>query len=161
MLAYFLIFIIRILSILLPLIRQPLSFGLVLLVTTLISAILTSALSLPWYGYMLFLIFIGGLLVIFAYIAALAPNSYFKPPKIIFSLIILTFIYIVLAFNHIYVISPSFSNQHFNRTMKLSYIIYSLPLSPTLFFLIYILLITIISVAKICSFRIGPLRPYK
>nr|ARH56132.1 NADH dehydrogenase subunit 6 [Pseudunio marocanus] len=42
---------------------------------------LTTCLSLnslsTWYAYMLFMVFVGGLLVIFTYIASLAPNAIF------------------------------------------------------------------------------------
>ena len=150
-----------VLSFTLPLMLQPLSFGLTLIFLTFLYALITSLISFPWYAYMIFLIFIGGLLVIFAYIAALAPNSFFKSPK--FSLLIsaLVIFYLIMLFIQFDFISPTFYFPLSTFSTKSSTIIYAPPIIPTLFFLIYILLLTIIAVAKVCSFRIGPLRPYK
>ena len=161
MLTYLTLATISIISLLLPLISQPLSFGLILLSTTLFSALFTASIGFSWYGYIIFLIFIGGLLVMFAYVAALAPNSYFKPPRIILSLRIFRLLYLLLASINIILPTPLLTTCFTFYAIKSSTIIYSFPFVPTLFFLIYILLITIVSVAKICSFNIGPLRPYK
>merc|ERR1711893_494660 len=63
---------------LLPLIAQPLRLGLVIILLTLMICCLRALLISSWYGYILFLIYVGGLLVIFAYVAALSPNVLFR-----------------------------------------------------------------------------------
>ncbi len=60
-----------------PLIAQPLSLGLAIMVSTLLICILSAIFLSAWYAYILFLIYVGGLLVIFAYVAALSPNVLF------------------------------------------------------------------------------------
>lgn len=61
-----------------PLMAQPLSLGLCIMVSTLFLCALTAAALSAWYGYILFLIYVGGLLVMFAYVAALSPNVLFS-----------------------------------------------------------------------------------
>merc|ERR1719334_1201504 len=67
---------------------QPLSLGLAIIVSTLFMCLLRAMLLSSWYGYILFLIYVGGLLVIFAYVAALSPNMLFKSALPIVSLLV-------------------------------------------------------------------------
>nr|YP_009192147.1 NADH dehydrogenase subunit 6 [Chaetopterus variopedatus]ALO81664.1 NADH dehydrogenase subunit 6 [Chaetopterus variopedatus] len=161
MTLYMFLTMVSVLSFILPLMIQPLSFGLTLMFLTFFYALITSFLSAPWYAYMIFLIFIGGLLVMFAYIAALAPNSFFKTSKINSTIVGLLFIYLTTLFLQFDFLSPSLYTQFSTFSAKSSVLMYAPPMMPTLFFLIYILLLTMISVAKVCSFSIGPLRPFK
>merc|ERR1711976_644423 len=60
-----------------PLINQPLRLGLAIMVSTILICLLTGMFLSSWYGFILFLIYVGGLLVIFAYVATLSPNTLF------------------------------------------------------------------------------------
>lgn len=146
----------------LPLMAHPLSFGLVLLSTTLVSAIISALLASSWYGYIIFIIFIGGLLVMFAYVAALAPNAFFKPPRlnIIIALLLLVFVPLLIITFSFPLPTTFLSYTNPLYVIKSSTLIYTPAFFSTLFFLMYILLLTILAVAKICSFSIGPLRPF-
>nr|QBC73181.1 NADH dehydrogenase subunit 6 [Cocculina subcompressa] len=62
---------------LIPMMLHPLSVGVCVLIVSMFSCLVISVISYPWYGYMLFLIFVGGLLVMFAYVCALTPNVIF------------------------------------------------------------------------------------
>jgi NADH-ubiquinone oxidoreductase chain 6 len=53
--------------------------GLVLLIQTLIVALLTGVLASSfWFSYILFLVFLGGMLVLFIYVTRLASNEMFS-----------------------------------------------------------------------------------
>lgn len=66
------------LRLILLIIAQPISIGLVIIRLCLGGCILRGLLVTPWYGYILFLIYLGGLLVVFAYVSALIPNILFN-----------------------------------------------------------------------------------
>nr|ADI79423.1 NADH dehydrogenase subunit 6 [Thylaeodus sp. TAR-2010] len=66
------------LSLMLLMMAQPMSIGLVIMSLCLVGCILSGLLVTPWYGYILFLIYLGGLLVVFAYVSALIPNMLFN-----------------------------------------------------------------------------------
>ena len=151
------------LSFLFPVTSQPLTFGLTLLITTLISARICALISSSWYAYILFLIFIGGLLVIFAYVAALAPNAFFKPILHKPILLLLPTIYLIsswLFLPYALPIISSISSLPLHLTNSASVIFFPSFL-PALIFITFILLVTLIAVAKICAFNIAPLRPHK
>nr|ACL99783.1 NADH dehydrogenase subunit 6 [Haliotis tuberculata coccinea] len=60
-----------------PVLSQPLALGVVVLLFSLFSCVMVGLCVSSWYGYVLFLVYVGGLLVMFAYVAALVPNSIF------------------------------------------------------------------------------------
>nr|YP_009918064.1 NADH dehydrogenase subunit 6 [Ephemerella sp. Yunnan-2018]QLP88966.1 NADH dehydrogenase subunit 6 [Ephemerella sp. Yunnan-2018] len=58
---------------------HPLAMGLILLIQTCLVALFTGSLtSLFWFGYILFLVFLGGMLVLFIYMTSLASNEMFS-----------------------------------------------------------------------------------
>nr|YP_010175364.1 NADH dehydrogenase subunit 6 [Cincticostella fusca]QSL98504.1 NADH dehydrogenase subunit 6 [Cincticostella fusca] len=58
---------------------HPLAMGLILLVQTCLVALLTGSLSPTfWFSYILFLVFLGGMLVLFIYMTSLASNEMFS-----------------------------------------------------------------------------------
>nr|AIG21314.1 NADH dehydrogenase subunit 6 [Dendropoma nebulosum] len=65
-------------SFLLPVMAQPLSLGLVILCMTVSASCMCGVFVSSYYGYILFLIYVGGLLVMFTYVAALIPNVKYK-----------------------------------------------------------------------------------
>lgn len=54
--------------------RSPVSYGGALITLRTIGALLLSLSSSTWYGYLLFLVYVGGLLVLFLYIIILRSN---------------------------------------------------------------------------------------
>nr|WNH42599.1 NADH dehydrogenase subunit 6 [Neoperla tangana] len=68
-----------ILSFTLTLITHPLAMGLTLLTQTLIICLTTGLMTRSfWFSYILFLVFLGGLLVLFIYVTSLASNEMFS-----------------------------------------------------------------------------------
>nr|QZZ23851.1 NADH dehydrogenase subunit 6 [Afronurus sp. 'furcata'] len=58
---------------------HPLAMGLVLLCQTFLMALLTGVLAPNfWFSYILFLVFLGGMLVLFIYVTSLASNEMFS-----------------------------------------------------------------------------------
>ena len=58
---------------------NPLSMGLFLLVQTISVCVLTGLSSLTfWFSYVLFLVFFGGVIILFIYVASLAPNKVYS-----------------------------------------------------------------------------------
>lgn len=149
---------------LLPLITQPLRIGLVIILSTLLICILGGLFFCSWYTYILFLIYIGGLLVIFAYVAALIPNILFSGKKsLMFFVFIQSFGTYLLSFS-ITKNSNILTNWDVSSTKML--FSYALELISSELFSVYIglaliLLLNLVVVVKICYYYYGSLRPYK
>ena len=58
---------------------QPLAFAFILLLTSLLWRLTIGIFYSSWLGFLLFLIYIGGVVIIFAYVTALIPNVLFNP----------------------------------------------------------------------------------
>lgn len=139
-----------------PLMRTPLSIGLLILLIAILTTALITIISSPWFALILFIIYIRGILVIFSYFSAIAPNQKIRI-SIILLLFIPTFILIFLNFNlpfqtHTILIKAS-------TPIKASYF-----LTPDqrvlIIALALILLLALIFVVKIARRNIGPLRPF-
>lgn len=160
------IFSITISSILiLPLISQPLRLGLIIIISTLLICFTRAVTLSSWYGYILFLIYVGGLLVIFAYVAALAPNVLFGRinPILIFIFLIVPLI-LIFYFHPLIDLSPIRYTYNFAELKSLK--IYGIEIvSPQiisiLIGLVIILLINLIVVVKICYYQHASLRPFE
>nr|ARH54751.1 NADH dehydrogenase subunit 6 [Trigonopterus sp. 3 AH-2016] len=62
--------------------NHPLSLGGVLLIQTILISILAGSVCMNfWYSYILFLVMIGGMLVMFIYMTSIASNEKFKLPQ--------------------------------------------------------------------------------
>lgn len=139
-----------------PLITTPITMGLTILLLAILTTALTTITSSPWFALILFIIYIGGMLVIFSYFAAIAPNQKINIP-IISSLLLIVFTLISTLIKHIF---PNFVS--INKTIY--------PISTTFFirpnqrslliFLALILLLALILVVKIARRNEGPLRPF-
>lgn len=142
--------------------NHPISLGLILLLQTICISIITGLINFNfWFSYILFLVIIGGLLILFIYITRVASNEKFKfstililPPTVraIFIIIInldITNIYLkineTLKFN--YNIPTFLLNKYFN-----------FPSSRMALFLIIYLLLTLVVIVKLTKKNIGPIR---
>nr|WGM81288.1 NADH dehydrogenase subunit 6 [Gibbosula laosensis] len=140
---------------------HPLSLGLMVLLMAFITCTLVASTS-PWYAYMLFFIFIGGMLVMFAYIASLSPNTTFSVNN---QLIPTTFtlLTIFLLKNSVSVSSLTESSELkssvLSTTQSLSFL-YSNQGGTTLTLLACMLLFTMVIAVKLCKPTAGALRPY-
>nr|YP_009480389.1 NADH dehydrogenase subunit 6 [Nassarius fraterculus]YP_010360275.1 NADH dehydrogenase subunit 6 [Nassarius gregarius]ANH54165.1 NADH dehydrogenase subunit 6 [Nassarius fraterculus]UNQ32891.1 NADH dehydrogenase subunit 6 [Nassarius gregarius] len=148
---------------LLPLMMQPLSLGLIIMISTLLMCFISAMTLSSWYGYILFLIYVGGLLVMFAYVAALSPNVLFgKGTPMIFFLIVLLPISIILYFLPLIDLSTiSYFNLNELKLLKVYGIEMVAPeMISVLIGLAIILLVNLIVVVKICYYQHASLRPF-
>jgi NADH-ubiquinone oxidoreductase chain 6 len=53
---------------------NPIRLGVIVWAVALMSALIMGLLVYSWFGYIIFLVYVGGLLVIFGYFAAISPN---------------------------------------------------------------------------------------
>nr|BDL61451.1 NADH dehydrogenase subunit 6 [Ilyograpsus nodulosus] len=153
-------------SILFTTLMHPLAMGLILLIQTVLIS-LTAGLSLYsfWFSYILFLIFLGGMLVLFIYVSSLAPNEAFFSMNIFISIILISLMFtlIILSIdpilsNILHISMPLSSFNFFNSTPLIINWIYNSPsMTFTMFIVTYLLLMLIIIVKMINLFK-GPLR---
>nr|YP_009185811.1 NADH dehydrogenase subunit 6 [Callicerus obscurus]ALO70434.1 NADH deshydrogenase subunit 6 [Callicerus obscurus] len=145
--------------------NHPMSLGLTLLMQTLIISMITGMLAMNfWFSYILFLIMIGGMLVLFIYMTSIASNEMFSySNKIFLMMSLMSFMLIILYMvmdmyflnlNYIFFEqSTQFNNLHTNLTKYFNY-----PSMFIIFFMIIYLFITLIAVVKIIKIEYGPLR---
>nr|YP_009509562.1 NADH dehydrogenase subunit 6 [Tubuca polita]AUN44979.1 NADH dehydrogenase subunit 6 [Tubuca polita] len=152
-------------SILFTQLSHPLAMGLILLIQTLLISISLGLSSFSfWFSYILFLIFLGGMLVLFIYVASLASNEAFVPSTLYLVIFMLTtFFSMMLLFIDPIMTSSSSSlpwSSFSTSTLNPSIImwIYNTPsMNFTIFIICYLLLMLII-VVKIVNLFKGPLR---
>nr|YP_009503283.1 NADH dehydrogenase subunit 6 [Bathytoma punicea]AXA45203.1 NADH dehydrogenase subunit 6 [Bathytoma punicea] len=148
----------------LPLMSQPLSLGLVIMVSTLLMCTISAMVLSQWYGYILFLIYVGGLLVMFAYVAALSPNVLFGhgTPLLFFT----TMTILLILFFYLYPFIDLSSLGNLDTFEKLKFLknygveLVSPQMTSILIGLALILLINLIVVVKVCYYRHASLRPF-
>uniref|UniRef100_UPI0030E3E225 NADH dehydrogenase subunit 6 n=1 Tax=Optediceros marginatum TaxID=3128126 RepID=UPI0030E3E225 len=150
---------------LLPLMAQPLSLGLVIMVLSLLFCCLTGMLLSSWYAYILFLIYVGGLLVMFAYVAALSPNMMFLGLNAVLVSVAIFIPCLVFLYNYTFLDLVNISDLNFWLEAK-SIKNYGIELvSPyyvsILIALGIILLVNLVVVVKICFYQQSSLRPFK
>ena len=133
------------------LILAPVSLGFWILTLALLISFIIGASSYSWFALIVFLIYIGGMLVIFAYFAALQPNQQitlkWAPLVAPIALIILTKIDIgaILYFT--------------SSAPKITFLFHIINI-PMLTLLASILFITLVAVVKIAINLKRPLRPF-
>nr|YP_010454039.1 NADH dehydrogenase subunit 6 [Heteroteuthis dagamensis]QXJ42016.1 NADH dehydrogenase subunit 6 [Heteroteuthis dagamensis] len=145
---------------------QPLSLGFMLMVMVLFISVLIGIIIFSWYGYLLFLVFIGGMLVMFMYVISLMPNFIFLSGKVVLYFFSIFFGFMLMNF---FVFKEMISGD-MKSSMMFNYMNMSMGGSSVImmsdnFFcyllLGFILLFVLISVVKICYYCEGPLRVFK
>lgn len=155
-------------------ISSPLRIGLILLaITTIVSLATRITILSSWFSYILFLIFIGGMIVLFIYVARISPNEKFKiPTQKIITIIVIIVITILLIIRTIYYyqpweLIPSITTSNITENSKIiitkifSAKIYNKSTYSTTIITILYLLITLIAVVKITNSFEGPMRNLK
>nr|YP_010329808.1 NADH dehydrogenase subunit 6 [Lamoria adaptella]UNP54557.1 NADH dehydrogenase subunit 6 [Lamoria adaptella] len=162
------------LSLIMFFLNHPLSMGISILFQTLLICLITGMLiKTYWFSYILFLTFMGGLLVLFIYVSSIASNEMFK---ISFNMKIYLYILFIffLMVNYFYFfnmnwlnlsINPEELNNYFNlmffnneNKINLSKLYNNQTYMMMMMMVIY-LFITLIAVVKITNIFYGPLRP--
>nr|YP_009349997.1 NADH dehydrogenase subunit 6 [Hexacentrus unicolor]AQM40171.1 NADH dehydrogenase subunit 6 [Hexacentrus unicolor] len=152
--------------------NHPLAMTLIIIIQTLIISLSTGIFSLSfWFSYVLFLVFLGGMLVLFIYITSLASNEMFSFPKITMLIVmgmipalLLTSTYLdaspwsfITWNNDMYSMTNSNSIIHNDSNYILSKL-YNNPTDLITLMLVNYLFLTLIAIVKITNIFQGPLR---
>nr|ADW41413.1 NADH dehydrogenase subunit 6 [Drosophila virilis]DAA06257.1 TPA_exp: NADH dehydrogenase subunit 6 [Drosophila virilis] len=150
---------------------HPLAMGLTLLIQTILISLITGLMTKTfWFSYILFLIFLGGMLVLFIYVTSLASNEMFNLSiKLTMISISLFFTSLILIFfidknsisffllnNEMESISSNYS-YFMENSLSLNKL-YNFPTNLITILLMNYLLITLIVIVKITKMFKGPLR---
>nr|YP_009020901.1 NADH dehydrogenase subunit 6 [Metaphire vulgaris]AHM23783.1 NADH dehydrogenase subunit 6 [Metaphire vulgaris] len=132
----------------------PIMLGInILAMALLLSATLATSMS-SWYAFLVFLIYVGGMLVMFAYFLALTPNQQMPTTSnAVYMAMTLTTLVLVAGVTDTKVF---ISQEMWHDNMYL----YSMNTTPILIMLALILLFTMIIVVKLTNRSGGPLRPF-
>nr|YP_010713128.1 NADH dehydrogenase subunit 6 [Rhodesiella elegantula]WDA93994.1 NADH dehydrogenase subunit 6 [Rhodesiella elegantula] len=151
---------------------HPLAMGLTLLIQTVIISIMTGLITKSfWFSYILFLIFLGGMLVLFIYVTSLASNEMFSfSLKLTIYSTMFLFISLILKFfilDNMMMNMNIFNNEMIDLFNELSFFmenslslnkLYNFPTNFITILLMNYLLITLIAIVKITKLFYGPLR---
>jgi NADH-ubiquinone oxidoreductase chain 6 len=153
-------------------IKHPLAIGLILLFQTLLVCLITGIFAKRfWFSYVLFLIFLGGILVLFIYVTSLASNEIFSFSVKIFRIRGFIFLINILFFYFLdknLIINLIQNNETFILDNINSYLLenslilnklYNFPINLLTILLIIYLFLTLIAAVKITNIFEGPLRP--
>nr|YP_010449385.1 NADH dehydrogenase subunit 6 [Jamides bochus]UTT74589.1 NADH dehydrogenase subunit 6 [Jamides bochus] len=154
-------------------INHPLSMGMMILIQTLLLCLMSGMLiNTYWFSYILFLIFSGGLLVLFIYVSSIASNEMFKISMkikmISFMYIILTMIFSFYLKNNLYFMNKMINEEMMMFFNSFFYDYNNINLSKLyneqtyflMMMMIIYLFITLIAVVKITNIFFGPLRSF-
>nr|YP_010411922.1 NADH dehydrogenase subunit 6 [Notostomum cyclostomum]URP31056.1 NADH dehydrogenase subunit 6 [Notostomum cyclostomum] len=134
--------------------NSPILMALNILTVAVSLSVMTSVMISSWYGLLMFLIYIGGMMVMFSYFISLTPNQTLKMKQymktLLFSMIMLTPL-VTMFMNNLISDSPVIK----------AYDLYSLNMKPMTIMLILILLMMLLIVVKLAKISSGPLRPFK
>nr|YP_010160577.1 NADH dehydrogenase subunit 6 [Grapsus albolineatus]QRH17760.1 NADH dehydrogenase subunit 6 [Grapsus albolineatus]UKS08548.1 NADH dehydrogenase subunit 6 [Grapsus albolineatus] len=152
-------------SILFTQLSHPLAMGLTLLTQTVLVSITVGLSTYSfWTSYILFLVFLGGMLVLFIYVASIASNqAFFFSFSMMMAFIAVALLSSIFIFLDPLTVSnpsslPASSMDLFSSTPFIISWIYNSPSMTFTIFVISYLLLTLIVVVKIVSLFKGPLR---
>nr|YP_010952525.1 NADH dehydrogenase subunit 6 [Sataspes xylocoparis]WMQ52780.1 NADH dehydrogenase subunit 6 [Sataspes xylocoparis] len=171
MMKFFISMSMILLSMLMYFLSHPLSMGFMILTQTLLTCMLSGMMiKTYWFSYILFLTFLGGLLVLFIYVSSIASNEMFSLSnnmKIIIMMMMIMLIIIQFLFyknlNWMNLNNNSEMNNFNNFLFFLENKInmnklYNNNSSMLMMLLIIYLFITLIAIVKITNIFYGPLR---
>nr|APX40535.1 NADH dehydrogenase subunit 6 [Chaetocnema tibialis] len=149
-------------SFLLILIKHPLTYGLILLIQTILTSLLTGMMMMNfWYSYILFLIMIGGMLILFIYMTSIASNEKFKTNMSMFTIIIIFMLLMmmILILDDYYNLKlKSIMTYKMNNFMWSFSKYFKFPSYFLMLLMMIYLFITLILAVKMTNLSYGPLR---
>nr|APX39736.1 NADH dehydrogenase subunit 6 [Podagrica fuscicornis] len=151
-------------SLIMVFLKHPLAYGMNLLIQTILISIISGMMTLNyWYSYIMFLIMIGGMLILFIYMTSIASNEKFKfNTLLIFMIMGMILISTILMFiDYFYFSNNFFIPESFNNKINMAFSFnkyLNFPNNMILFMIILYLFITLIAIVKITMIYYGPLR---
>lgn len=135
---------------LLPVMQQGVGLVVVIFVLSVLVRAVVGVCGYVWYGFSLFLIYVGSLLVMFGYVVAIIPNFLFKQS----SISLFVFIGLFMGF------FLSRKSEVSEGVFDVGGFLYSIRGLYVLVGVGFVLLFTLVCVVKVCYFRKGSLRPF-
>nr|YP_007626976.1 NADH dehydrogenase subunit 6 [Anopheles farauti No. 4]AFO73363.1 NADH dehydrogenase subunit 6 [Anopheles farauti No. 4]AFO73376.1 NADH dehydrogenase subunit 6 [Anopheles farauti No. 4] len=152
--------------------KHPLSMGLMLLIQTVLTCLITGIyVKTFWFSYVLFLIFLGGMLILFIYVTSLSSNEMFSMS---FSLLLISSMLISISLILFFILDKSLieqfitnlemeklslTNNLINENVLSLNKMYNFPTNLITLLLINYLFLTLLVTVKITKKFYGPLRP--
>nr|YP_009630802.1 NADH dehydrogenase subunit 6 [Isoteinon lamprospilus]QBS14463.1 NADH dehydrogenase subunit 6 [Isoteinon lamprospilus] len=156
--------------------KHPLSMGLLILTQTLLICLMSGLfIHTYWFSYILFLTFLGGLLVLFIYVSSVASNELFNfSLKNSLILIMILHLFILMSFfnkNNLNWLNSMINSQEsgnffnyyifFNNENNINLLkLYNKHNFMLMLTLIIYLFITLVAIVKITNLFYGPLRSF-
>nr|ABB90928.1 NADH dehydrogenase subunit 6 [Grylloblatta sculleni] len=148
--------------------NHPMAMGLMLLMQTALITLMTGMMTQSfWFSYILFLVFLGGMLVLFIYVTALASNEMFSmSPKLMIMMMMTTMMTMMMMYKSSYWLTE-YSTMEMNlinnvlmgkENLMPLIKLYNNPTSPITMMLIMYLFLTLIAIVKITNIFQGALR---
>nr|YP_009476275.1 NADH dehydrogenase subunit 6 [Psilogramma increta]AVM38370.1 NADH dehydrogenase subunit 6 [Psilogramma increta] len=162
------------LSIMMYFLNHPLSMGLMILIQTMLMCLMSGMMiKTYWFSYILFLTFLGGLLVLFIYVSSIASNELFilsnNMKMFIYIFILLLIMTQMIFFKNLNWMNLNNNSEMetlmnmfwFNNENKINMNkLYNNKSSMLMMLLIIYLFITLIAIVKITNIFYGPLRTH-
>nr|AMN09039.1 NADH dehydrogenase subunit 6 [Pedicia sp. ZK-2016] len=152
--------------------KHPLAMGIILLIQTFLICLMTGSFAKTfWFSYVLFLVFLGGMLVLFIYVTSLASNEMFMFSMKLFMtmMTIIIMMWIIIMMMDSSIITSMMMNNEMMSNMNMELYItensinlnklYNFPTNMITLLLINYLFLTLIIIVKITNNFQGPLRP--
>nr|YP_003735166.1 NADH dehydrogenase subunit 6 [Spilonota lechriaspis]ADI51568.1 NADH dehydrogenase subunit 6 [Spilonota lechriaspis] len=153
--------------------NHPLSMGFMILLQTILICLLSGMIiNTYWFSYILFLTFLGGLLVLFIYVSSIASNELFTNNSFFMKMFMFIFL-LICIFSWFFYFNLNWINFSFNDEMNNFFInnlfynnenkinlskLYNNQTFLMMMLMIIYLFITLIAVVKITNIFFGPLR---
>nr|YP_009501915.1 NADH dehydrogenase subunit 6 [Freysuila caesalpiniae]AWU48919.1 NADH dehydrogenase subunit 6 [Freysuila caesalpiniae] len=147
-------------SSMIPTITHPLSLGMIILTQTiLICSISRLMMNSSWISFTLFLVMIGGLMVIFMYITSICSNKKFSFPKIKIPMFYFMIVVIFFTFNKSLIMLEMKDTIQMMDMFNLEFtkLFLSMNMMSSNFMFIYLLIMLIIMI-NLVNINKGPLR---
>nr|YP_009349867.1 NADH dehydrogenase subunit 6 [Diestrammena asynamora]AQM40003.1 NADH dehydrogenase subunit 6 [Diestrammena asynamora] len=159
-------------SIMFMLANHPLTMTLIIILQTLLMCLATGIMYQSfWFSYILFLVFLGGMLVLFIYITSLASNEMFKIPSWMIVIVTTTMFSIMVMYmimdssmwsfminnNDMMNMNNYISTLYAESTLSLTKL-YNNPSNMITMMLVMYLFLTLIVIVNITNIFKGPLR---
>nr|FAA04180.1 TPA: NADH dehydrogenase subunit 6 [Bdellodrilus illuminatus] len=131
----------------------PMTLGLNILISSIFMSFYIYMFLSMWYAFLLILIYIGGMLMMFAYMVSLTPNIYLMMESHTMTILTTTMMMVPLMYtSYLMVPMNSYSNCSSN--------LYCPSMFCSFMMMILILLIVLVMVSKMVLTSKGPLRPF-
>nr|WVH38364.1 NADH dehydrogenase subunit 6 [Carausius morosus] len=137
--------------------KHPLSMGVTIIMQTIIISVMMSMLyKSSWFAFILFLMYVGGMMVLFIYVTSLIPNMMFSFNMKNSMMVFMSITLMMILEKKYFMMNNDMSSININTSMLTK--MYSMPFNMMVIMMASYLLLTMITVFKITEINKGPIR---